>query len=166
MDTHRSGCPINLALEVFGDKWSLLVLRDIMFGNRRHYGEVLANSEERIASNILANRLARLVDLGMLSRAADPSHKQKVLYSLTEPSIQLVPVFAHLGAWGRRHLPASPELAIRAELLENGGPALWDTFMDELRELHLGLPRADGAAGVLDDLTAAYLAERERSGTA
>lgn len=166
MDAQRSGCPINLSLEVFGDRWSLLVLRDIMFGNRRYYGELLANSDERIASNILANRLARLVDLGMLSRAADPSHKQKVIYSLTEPSIQLVPVFAHLGAWGRRHLPVSPELAIRAELLENGGPELWDAFMDELRELHLGIPRTDGAGSVLGALTEAYLEERERSGAA
>lgn len=166
MDAHRSGCPINLSLEVFGDRWSLLVLRDIMFGNRRYYGELLANSDERIASNILANRLARLVDLGMLSRAADPSHKQKVIYSLTEPSIQLVPVFAHLGAWGRRHLPVSPELAIRAELLENGGPELWDAFMDELRELHLGIPRTDGAGSVLGALTEAYREELERSGAA
>lgn len=166
MDTHRSGCPINLSLEVFGDKWSLLVLRDIMFGNRRHYGELLANTDEHIASNILANRLARLVELGMLSRAADPSHKQKVIYSLTEPSIQLVPVFAQLGAWGRRHLPVSPELAIRAELLENGGPELWDAFMDELRELHLGIPRTDGSGSVLGALTEAYLEELERSGAA
>lgn len=166
MDTHRSGCPINLSLEVFGDKWSLLVLRDVMFGNRRHFGELLANSDEHIASNILANRLARLVELGMLSRAADPSHKQKVIYSLTEPSIQLVPVFAQLGAWGRRHLPVSPELAVRAELLENGGPELWDAFMDELRELHLGIPRTDGSGSVLGALTEAYLEELERSGAA
>ncbi|WP_231948908.1 winged helix-turn-helix transcriptional regulator [Aeromicrobium choanae] len=166
MDTNRSGCPINLSLEVFGDRWTLLVLRDITFGNRRHYGELLANSDEHIASNILANRLARLVDLGMLSRVADPSHKQKVIYSLTEPSIQLVPVFAHLGSWGRRHLPVSPELAIRAELLETGGPELWEAFMDELRELHLGIPRADGVGSVLDALTAAYVDECERSGVA
>lgn len=102
----------------------------------------------------------------MLSRAADPSHKQKVIYSLTEPSIQLVPVFAQLGAWGRRHLPVSPELAIRAELLENGGPELWDAFMDELRELHLDIPRTEGSGSVLGALTEAYLEELERSGAA
>jgi hypothetical protein len=76
-----------------------------------------------------------------MSRAPDPTHKQKIRYSLTEPGIQLVPIMAHLGAWGRRHLPASRELAIRAELLEAGGPELWDQFMDELREHHLGLTR-------------------------
>ena len=55
----RSGCPINLTLEMLGDRWSLIVIRDIMFGNRRHYGDLLRFSEEGIASNILANRLAR-----------------------------------------------------------------------------------------------------------
>jgi DNA-binding HxlR family transcriptional regulator len=156
---HRSGCPINLSLEVFGDKWSLIVIRDMMFGNRRHFNELLAQSDEGIASNVLADRLQRLVALGMISRAPDPSHKQKVIYSLTEPAIQLVPVLAHLGAWGRRHLPVSRELSVRAELLEAGGPELWDDFMDELREQHLGILRAVGAPSVFGRLQAAYEAE-------
>jgi DNA-binding HxlR family transcriptional regulator len=137
-DPHRSGCPINLTLEVFGDKWSLLIIRDMMFGNRRHFRELLSRSEEGIASNILADRLKRLVEQGMITRADDPSHKQKAIYSLTEKAIQLVPVFAQIGAWGRRHLPVSEELSIRAELLEDGGPGMWDAFMEELRHIHLG----------------------------
>ena len=96
----------------------------MMFGNRRHFSELLANSDEGIASNMLADRLQRLVALGMVSRAPDPSHKQKVVYSLTEPAIQLVPVLAHLGAWGVRHLPTSRELSVRAELLERGRPGV------------------------------------------
>lgn len=134
---HRSGCPINLTLELLGDRWSLIVLRDVMFGRRRHYRELLTQSEEGIASNVLADRLKRLVANGLLSRVDDPSHKQKGVYSLTEPSIQLVPLLAQMGAWGRRHTPATPELAIRAELLEAGGPSMWEAFMDELRALHL-----------------------------
>ena len=63
----RSGCPINMAVEAFGDRWSLLVLRDIMFGGRRHFRELLSNSEEGIASNILASRLRQLVDAGLLT---------------------------------------------------------------------------------------------------
>jgi len=161
-DEHRSGCPINLSLEVLGDKWSLLIIRDMMFGNRRHFRSLLTNSEEGIASNILADRLQRLTAIGMITSAPDPAHKQRILLSLAEPAIQLVPVLAHLGAWGRRHLPATPELAIRAELLERGGPPLWDEFMDELRELHLGVPRPAGAGSVLERLTAAYLAEVAR----
>src|SRR5262245_34294244 len=138
-DDHRSGCPINLSLEVFGDKWSLLVIRDMMFGTKRHFRELL-RSEEGISSNILADRLRRLLDLGMITKSDDPSHRQKAIYSLTEKAITLVPVFAHLGAWGRRHLPVSEELSIRAQVLEEGGPPMWDRFMAELRTRHLGAP--------------------------
>jgi DNA-binding HxlR family transcriptional regulator len=136
----RSGCPINLTLEMLGDRWSLIVIRDIMFGNRRHYGDLLKLSDEGIASNILANRLARLVHSGLLSRTDDPTHKQKAIYSLTEASIQLVPLLAHMGAWGCRHTPASRQLSIRARLLEEGGERIWKAFMAELRSIHLGAP--------------------------
>lgn len=70
----RSGCPINLTLETLGDRWSLIVIRDIMFGNRRHYRDLLNHSEEGIASNILANRLKKLKDAGLLSTSPDPTH--------------------------------------------------------------------------------------------
>lgn len=151
---HRSGCPINLTLEVLGDRWSLIVIRDLMFGNRRHFRELLNRSEEGIASNILADRLRRLVEVGLLSRADDPSHRQKAIYSLTEPAIQLVPLLAQMGAWGRRHRPVTEELSIRAQLLEEGGPPMWDAFMDELRTLHLGAPPK--GPSVLQQLQAAY----------
>ena len=136
----RSGCPINLTLEMLGDRWSLIVIRDIMFGNRRHYGDLLRLSEEGIASNILANRLAHLVQSGLLLRTGDPTHKQKAIYSLTEVSIQLVPLLAHMGAWGCRFTPASRQLSIRAQLLEEGGERMWKAFMAELRSIHMGAP--------------------------
>ena len=138
----RSGCPINAAVEVFGDRWSLLVLRDVMFGDRRHFRELQARSEEGIASNILADRLRKLVELGLLTRDA-AVRGQRAEYSLTEPAIQLVPVLAHLGAWGLRHRPTSRTLRVRAELLSAGGPELWEDFMDELRERHLQVRRPD-----------------------
>jgi DNA-binding HxlR family transcriptional regulator len=150
----RSGCPINLTLEMLGDRWSLIVIRDVMFGNRRHYRELLTKSEEGIASNILADRLKRLVAGGLLSKRDDPSHRQKAIYSLTEASIQLVPLLAQMGAWGRRHTPVSEELSIRAQLLEEGGPPMWEAFMDELRALHLDAPRR--GPSVLGELQAAY----------
>ncbi len=153
----RSGCPINLSLEVFGDRWSLIILRDMVFGGRRHFRELLNGSLEGIASNILADRLKRLLEFGMLTRADDPTHKQKAIYSLTEMSIQLVPIMVQLGAWGRVWLPVSEELAIRAELLEKGGPAMWRRFMDELRHEHLGIGAApDPAATVRAELQAGY----------
>jgi DNA-binding HxlR family transcriptional regulator len=151
---HRSGCPINLTLEMLGDRWSLIVIRDLMFGNRRHYRQLLNQSEEGIASNVLADRLKRLLAAGLISRRDDPTHKQKAIYSLTEPAIQLVPLLAHMGAWGRRHTPASDELSIRAQLLEDGGPAMWEAFMAELRRIHLGAP-GEGRS-VFAELQAAY----------
>ncbi|MBB3608239.1 helix-turn-helix domain-containing protein [Rhizobium sp. BK602] len=154
---HRSGCPINLTLEILGDRWSLIIIRDIMFGNRRHFRELLQHSEEGIASNILADRLKRLVERGLLTREDDPTHKQKAVYSLTEMAIELVPLFAHMGAWGRKHLPVSEELSIRAELLEDGGLALWEDFMEELRAKHLGKVLPPGTPSVLGRLTEAYL---------
>src|SRR3546814_20824146 len=86
----------------------------MMFGNRRHFRELLNRSEEGIASNILADRLKRLTRDGLLTRADDPSHKQKAIYSLTEKAIQLLPLFVVMGAWGRRHLPVTHALSVRA----------------------------------------------------
>ena len=157
MDEGRSGCPINLTLEVVGDKWSLLVIRDMMFGNRRHFRELLTRSEEGIASNILADRLKRLVEQGIVSRSDDPTHKQKAIYSLTEQGIALLPVLAQMAAWGNRYLPVTEELSIRAELLERGGPKLWAEFMDELSTIHLGTePRRRRGPTVGARLQAAY----------
>ena len=91
-EAQRSGCPINLTLEALGDRWSLIVIRDIMFGNKRHFRELLAGSQEGIASNILASRLKSLVESGLLSKADEPGHKQKVRYSLTDAAGKPVPL--------------------------------------------------------------------------
>ena len=153
---HRSGCPINLSLEVFGDRWSLIILRDMMFGGRRHFRELLTQSEEGISSNILSDRLKMLMDEAMITRTDDPTHKQKAIYSLTEKAIALVPVFAQLGAWGRRYTPATEELSIRAQLLEEGGPAMWRQFMSELAHAHLGRPSRYKGPTVAARLQSAY----------
>ena len=151
----RSGCPINMTVQLLGDRWSLIVLRDIMFGGLTHFRELLNASMEGIASNILANRLAKLVEAGLLTRDDDPSHRQKVAYHLTEAAVQLVPLMAQLGAWGAHWLDTAPELTVRAELLAAGGPVMWDRFMAELRATHLtGAPAPTD--GVLAELTAAY----------
>lgn len=136
----RSYCPINLSLEIFGDTWTLLVLRDLMFGGKRHFRELL-QSDEGISSNILADRLARLVEHGLLVKADDPTHKQKAIYSLTEKAISLLPVIVQIGAWGSRWSPDARKLdpAARRFLreLQEGGPRLWAKRMDELRAEHL-----------------------------
>lgn len=159
VDKHRSGCPINLSLEVLGDSWSLIVIRDIMFGNRRYYRQLLNESEEGIASNILSDRLKRLTQEGLVAKAQDPSHQQRKLYSLTEKSIQLVPVLVQLGAWGRRFLPVSLELSIRAKVLDEGGLQLWEDFMQELRVIHLGAAADQDRESVLHRLEQAYQME-------
>jgi DNA-binding HxlR family transcriptional regulator len=158
----RSGCPINLTVEMLGDRWSLIILRDLIFGDRRHYREILSRSEEGIATNILAERLRMLVAAGMLTKAADPTHKQRSIYSLTEKAIALVPLFAQLGAWGRRYTPATKELSIRAQLLEEGGPPMWNQFMAELRHVHLGQRNRRRGPTVAEQLQAAYEKLRSR----
>ncbi|MCW2655987.1 MAG: transcriptional regulator [Jatrophihabitans sp.] len=137
MSEHRSLCPINLAVELLGDRWSLLIVRDVMFADKRHFGELM-QSAEGISTNVLAERLARLADAGILTKSADPSHKQKTIYSLTETGIDLLPVVAELGKWGRRHLPVTPQSAELATELEAGGPALLTDLRAKLRAAHLG----------------------------
>lgn len=147
MNRRRSGCPINLTLEMFGDRWSLIVLRDTMFGGRRRtFRSLLTENIEGIASNILADRLKRLTANGLLSRGGDPGHRQRVVYALTEKAIELVPMMAVMGSWGLRHTLPATELAIGAQVLEDGGPELWSAFMDELRHLHLGAPMPEVSA--------------------
>ncbi|WP_327043991.1 helix-turn-helix transcriptional regulator [Microbispora sp. NBC_01189] len=143
-DEPRSGCPINGSVEALGDRWSLIVLRDMIFGGRRHFRDLLAGSMEGIASNILSSRLKALVAKGLLTHE-EAGRGRRGTYSLTEAGIQTVPIMVALGSWGLRHLPATPELAVRARLLEEGGPPLWEDLMDELREAHLGIPRPDPA---------------------
>ncbi len=152
----RSGCPINAAVEVLGDRWSLIVLRDIMFGDRRYFRALQRESEEGIVSNILASRLRDLVTAGLLTRE-DPGAGRRAAYSLTEAAIQLVPVLAELGWWGLRHRPTTEPLRVRAQVLHDGGPQLWDDFMSELRERHLGMSAPDtGRRAAREQLDAAY----------
>jgi DNA-binding HxlR family transcriptional regulator len=135
----RSYCPINLGLEIFGDAWSLLVVRDMMFGGKRHFRELL-QSDEGISSNILADRLKRLCERGILTKRDDPTHKQKAIYSLTESGIALLPVLLQVGAWSRAHLPETRRsdpraLAINRALADN--PGAIRRKMDELRRAHV-----------------------------
>lgn len=138
-DEPRSGCPINAAVEALGDPWSLIVLRDMMFGDRRYFRELLTRSDEGIASNVLSSRLKSLVSAGLLTRD-DATRGQRARYSLTEDGIQTLPVLVALGAWGRVHRATTPELTIRQQLMEQGGPLMVAELMDELRAHHLGAP--------------------------
>jgi DNA-binding HxlR family transcriptional regulator len=101
---HRSTCPISTALEIAGDRWTLLVIRDLMFAGKRHFREFL-QSEEAISSNVLADRLTSLVESGIVTRRGDPSHAQKAIYSLSEKGLDLLPVLIAMSAWTQKHYP-------------------------------------------------------------
>jgi DNA-binding HxlR family transcriptional regulator len=100
----RSTCPISTALEFVGDRWTLLVIRDLMFAGKRHFREFL-QSEEAISSNVLADRLNSLVESGIVTRNGDPTHAQKTVYSLTEKGLDLLQVLVAMSAWTQKHFP-------------------------------------------------------------
>ena len=102
----RSDCPISFALDLFGDRWTLLVIRDLMFKGKKNYGEFL-QSEERIATNILSDRLSLLEGAGLVTREKDPAKASKIIYRLTERGIDLVPVMVEIIKWSARHDPAT-----------------------------------------------------------
>jgi DNA-binding HxlR family transcriptional regulator len=137
MENHRSYCPVNLTLEVLGDKWSLIIIRDIMFEGKRYFRELL-NSEEKIASNILTDRLNMLEKEGIISKAPDPDHKQKVIYSLTEKGVDLLPVLVEIGAWSLKHKPVDKEKHFHAVELVKGGKELQHVIRAELMQKHIG----------------------------
>lgn len=110
MAKRRSECPIAFALDIFGDRWTLLVIRDMALYGRRHYSD-FASAEEGIATNILASRLELLVDRGIVEKSRDPDHGSRRLYSLTDKGIDLLPLLVEMIVWSAKHDPASPVTA-------------------------------------------------------
>ena len=110
----RSFCPISFTLDILGDKWTLLVIRDLVFAHKRNFRDFLA-SDEKIATNILAQRLKTLEASGIVSRRADPENARKVIYALTNKGINLLPVLLELIRWGATYDPqtAAPKAFIK-----------------------------------------------------
>ncbi len=100
----RSHCPVSLALEAVGDKWSLLILRDLILRGKRRYAELL-DSGERIATNILADRLVRLERLGLILKSDDPDDKRQVRYVPTQKGRDLLPVIVEMARWSFKYDP-------------------------------------------------------------
>ena len=98
----RSHCPVNYGLEAFGDRWALLILRDIVFRGKRTYGEFL-KSEEGFATNILASRLDHLMEVGIIQCEGDESDGRKAIYSLTEKGLDLIPLLFEMVLWSAKH---------------------------------------------------------------
>lgn len=135
--TYKSYCPQYLGLDVFGDKWTLLIIRDMMIDGKRHFREFL-QSEEKIASNILTNRLNMLEAEGILTRHEDNSHKQKIIYSLTQKGIDLFPIIMAIAEWSVTYQPVAKEKADRARQMIAGGAETQKEVMRVLRRRHLG----------------------------
>jgi DNA-binding HxlR family transcriptional regulator len=102
----RSNCPVSRALEAIGDRWSLLILRDLILRGKRRYQEFL-DSEEGISTNILADRLARLERQGLISKSGDPDDKRQFVYTPTEKGLDLLPVVFEMARWSMKYDPSA-----------------------------------------------------------
>ena len=98
----KSYCPIHFGLELFGDKWTLLLIRDLMFKGKHYFGD-FTNSEEKIATNLLSDRLSMLEKEGMVTKFKDTKHKQKIIYRLTEKGIDLMPILVEIIMWSAKY---------------------------------------------------------------
>lgn len=102
----RSHCPVNFSLETFGDKWSLLIIRDIIFRGKRTYGDFL-KSEEGFATNILASRLNHLEEEGIIRKVTDKEDARRSQFYLTEKGIDLIPILFQIAVWSEKYDPKS-----------------------------------------------------------
>jgi DNA-binding HxlR family transcriptional regulator len=103
---YRSDCPVNFAVESLGDKWALLIVRDMVFNGKKTYGEFL-KAEEGIATNILASRLAFLEKIEVIKKSPHGEDQRKDIYTLTDKGLDLIPVLFELIKWGAKHYPPS-----------------------------------------------------------
>lgn len=121
----RSGCPISIALEIFGDSWSLLIVRDLMFKGLRTFNEFAA-SDEGIATNILTDRLAKLEAAGILTKRPDPADARRIHYHLTEKGIDLAPALVEIVLWTARYEGTDAPAGILRAMRSNRGRFLAD----------------------------------------
>lgn len=110
----RSDCPISCSLDIWGDKWSLLIVRDLMLSKQCTYGDFL-KSDEKIATNILASRLQTLEEQGIISKSDHPESKAKVLYKLTQKGIDLLPLMVEINLWAEKYfnIPAERKALLK-----------------------------------------------------
>lgn len=114
----RSSCPVSYTMDIFGDKWTLLILRDIIFNGKSSYGEFL-ESEEKIATNILADRLSILESEGFVIKSVSPQNKSKFIYKPTEKTADIIPVIIEMVLWASKHNPAVAPEALLFQLAKD-----------------------------------------------
>lgn len=133
MSKTRSDCPISCSLEVFGDKWSLLIIRDLMLYQKSTYGDFL-KSAEGIATNILATRLLSLEENGIIEKREHPDSKAKVLYRLTHKGIDLLPILVEIHLWAEKHFPIPADLQEMINDVKKNKEVAIKTIMEQLRK--------------------------------
>jgi len=123
MDKKRSDCPISCTLDIIGDKWSLLIIRDVMLRGKMSYSEFL-NSEEKIATNILVNRLTILEGEKILVKKVSDENKSKYIYSLTQKGADLLPIIIELMDWGARYNSNCPRKELGQKIKRDKGAVI------------------------------------------
>jgi DNA-binding HxlR family transcriptional regulator len=123
---HRSDCPVSISLEIFGDRWSLLIIRDLMVRGYRTFKE-FEGAGEGIATNILSDRLRRLEAAGIITAGVEKTDGRKVNYRLTEKGIDLAPVLLELLIWGARHEETGAPCAVIDQMEQNRRQVLAET---------------------------------------
>lgn len=134
MDTKkRSDCPISSSLDIWGDKWSLLIVRDLLFSVQCTYGDFL-KSEEKIATNILATRLQMLESTGIITKLDHPDSKAKVLYQLTQKGIDLLPIMIEIHLWADKYSTIPPERNAIIKELKNNKEVFLKSYTNQLKK--------------------------------
>lgn len=129
----RSDCPISCSLDIFGDKWSLLIIRDMMFFNKSTYGEFLKSSEG-IATNILASRLQSLEENKLIEKLEHPDSKAKVLYRLTQKAIDLLPIIVEIHLWAEKYFDIPADIKEMIKEVKNGKEEFIKTTTRQLKK--------------------------------
>lgn len=130
--TKRSDCPISQSLEIWGDKWSLLIIRDLMFEGKRTYGDFL-RSQEAIATNILASRLKKLQATGLIISRPLQDGETHSGYALTQKGIDLLPVMLEIHLWAEKHFDIPKEVQDILNAVRNDKGAFLEETVEHLR---------------------------------
>ncbi|EMJ86767.1 transcriptional regulator, HxlR family [Leptospira meyeri serovar Semaranga str. Veldrot Semarang 173] len=129
----RSDCPISCSLDIWGDKWSLLIIRDLMNHKKCTYGDFL-KSGEGIATNILASRLQSLEENGLIEKLDHPESKAKVLYRLTHKGVDLLPILVEIHLWAEKYFDIPKELKDRMRAVKKDKETAIRTLMKDLKK--------------------------------
>ena len=132
----RSACPISCTLDILGDKWSLLIIRDMMFADKSTYGDFL-KSAEGIATNILASRLQNLEENGLVNKLEHPESKAKVLYKLTPKAIDLLPMILEIHFWADKYLEVPVAIKSMIQEAKKDKDAFVKTKIKQLKKQHV-----------------------------